>query len=343
MESQLHFVNTLNCPLTMEISGVHNSTNFEARKVDIDAFGGTILSKIPVQEYKGKVTIDSEKCKDFKGKTLEFKAESEKEKAYSYIIESMGSGVLRVRRDVTEEELEKSKEGNPKLKLILSGLKEELDLNATLFLEGEKGHKEYLNLRLNESKTFVTDPQKYKLTVIIPANETANRSQRFINVTSDLDPLLGGNYLLILKKDEGDNSLSSMSFTVTEPNSVHMLWLLPQYIVITIAEVMFSVTGLEFSFAQAPGSMKAVIQAAWLLTVAFGNLIVVFITEFVKLGSQSKEFFLFAGLMFVDMIVFAIMAYFYKPAKPCVDKHDDDDHQGFSDIALETRKKENVD
>lgn len=43
-------------------------------------------------------------------------------------------------------------------------------------------------------------------------------------------------------------------------------------------QVMFSVTGLEFSFTQAPESMKSVIQGCWLLTVAFGNLIVVIIT-----------------------------------------------------------------
>lgn len=67
--------------------------------------------------------------------------------------------------------------------------------------------------------------------------------------------------------------------TVTEPNSMHMLWLIPQYVVLTMGEVMFSVTGLEFAFTQAPVSMKSLLQAAWLLTVAFGNLIVVIIAE----------------------------------------------------------------
>ena len=30
---------------------------------------------------------------------------------------------------------------------------------------------------------------------------------------------------------------------------------------------------------QAPSSMKAVVQAAWLLTIAFGNLIVIIVAE----------------------------------------------------------------
>lgn len=44
-----------------------------------------------------------------------------------------------------------------------------------------------------------------------------------------------------------------------------------------MGEIMYSITGLEFSYSQAPVSMKSVMQACWLLTTAFGNLIVVII------------------------------------------------------------------
>ena len=36
---------------------------------------------------------------------------------------------------------------------------------------------------------------------------------------------------------------------------------------LTAGEILFSITGLEFAFTQAPASMKALLQAAWLLTV----------------------------------------------------------------------------
>ena len=68
---------------------------------------------------------------------------------------------------------------------------------------------------------------------------------------------------------------SSQLFTLSAPNSISILWLLPQYLVITLGEIMFSVTGLEFSYSQAPASLKSVVQAAWLLTVAFGNAIII--------------------------------------------------------------------
>ena len=63
---------------------------------------------------------------------------------------------------------------------------------------------------------------------------------------------------------------------VTSPNSMHMLWLLPQYFVLTAGEVLFSITSLSFSFTQAPETMKAVVQALYLLTNAIGNLIDLF-------------------------------------------------------------------
>lgn len=75
---------------------------------------------------------------------------------------------------------------------------------------------------------------------------------------------------------------------------------------------MFSVTGLEFSFTQAPESMKSVLQACWLLTVSFGNIIVIVIAEVKFFDSQASEFFLFTGLMAVDVIFFIALAMRYK-------------------------------
>lgn len=65
---------------------------------------------------------------------------------------------------------------------------------------------------------------------------------------------------------------------------VSMLWQLPQYFVLTCGEVMLSITGLEFAYSQAPASMKSVCQACWLLTVAFGNLLVMILNEIDPVG-----------------------------------------------------------
>lgn len=34
------------------------------------------------------------------------------------------------------------------------------------------------------------------------------------------------------------------------PNTVNILWQIPQYFLISVAEIMFGVAGLEFSFTQ---------------------------------------------------------------------------------------------
>lgn len=101
---------------------------------------------------------------------------------------------------------------------------------------------------------------------------------------------------------------------VTVPNTVHMFWLLPQYIVLTAGEVLFSITSLAFAFTQAPENMKSVVQALYLLTTAIGNLID-FVVAAVLSGvntKQSHEFLLFAFLMLLDMGVLAFMAIRYE-------------------------------
>ncbi|XP_060922936.1 solute carrier family 15 member 1-like [Limanda limanda] len=112
-----------------------------------------------------------------------------------------------------------------------------------------------------------------------------------------------------------DNIRSVMTIS---PNTIHMAWQIPQYFLITVGEVVFSVTGLEFSYSQAPSNMKSVLQAGWLLTVAVGNIIVLLVAELIKLPEKWAEYILFASLLLVVCVVFSIMAYFYTYTDPTV-------------------------
>ncbi|XP_063979049.1 peptide transporter family 1-like isoform X2 [Diachasmimorpha longicaudata] len=150
-----------------------------------------------------------------------------------------------------------------------------------------------------------------------------------VNVGS-IEIKLGGVYTLQIYVTA--NATKMGLTTITPPNSVHILWLIPQYIVITMGEVMFSVTGLEFAFTQAPVTMKSLLQAAWLMTVAFGNLIVVIIAEAKIFDRQALEFFLFAALMLVDISIFAVMAKFYK--YKTYNDHQQTDHPTNENIPL---------
>merc|ERR1711915_1038912 len=93
-----------------------------------------------------------------------------------------------------------------------------------------------------------------------------------------------------------------------------MFWLLPQYVVVTVGEILFSITSLEFAYSQAPPSMKSVLQSLYLMTTAVGNLITMAIIEiFSAFGlPQYIEFFTFAGLMTVFTLILALVSYTYE-------------------------------
>ncbi len=59
-----------------------------------------------------------------------------------------------------------------------------------------------------------------------------------------------------------------------EANQLSVFLQVPQYLAMASSKVLLSSVGLEFAYAQTPASMRPVQQAAWILTVATGNLIV---------------------------------------------------------------------
>ncbi|XP_035995264.1 solute carrier family 15 member 1 [Fundulus heteroclitus] len=146
----------------------------------------------------------------------------------------------------------------------------------------------------------------------------------------------GGSYTFFVPSTLkfGSNCQESITEIVNiKPNSVHMALQIPQYFLITAGEVMFSVTGLEFSYSQAPSNMKSVLQAGWLLTNAFGNFIVLIVAEIAKLPKQWTEYILFACLLVAVCIIFSIMASFYTYIDPTAIEaqfkkaHDTDDRE----------------
>jgi POT family proton-dependent oligopeptide transporter len=101
-----------------------------------------------------------------------------------------------------------------------------------------------------------------------------------------------------------------------------VLWQTAPYIILTIAEVLVSTTGLEFAFREAAPEMKSTIMGFWSLTVAFGNLLVTGITTLAGkiLGTGGghgvavtpKMFVFYAGLTFVVAILFSLVAARYR-------------------------------
>jgi POT family proton-dependent oligopeptide transporter len=93
---------------------------------------------------------------------------------------------------------------------------------------------------------------------------------------------------------------------------VPVLWQVIPYFIMTVGEVLVSITGLEFAYSQAPRAMKSTIMSFWLLCVTFGNLLVAFLAPLQKQVTQATFFWMFAGLMAVAATIFLVLARLYK-------------------------------
>jgi POT family proton-dependent oligopeptide transporter len=103
---------------------------------------------------------------------------------------------------------------------------------------------------------------------------------------------------------------------------ISVLWQTVPYIVLTTGEVLLSTTGLEFAFAESAPEMRSTIMSFWLLTVAFGNLVVTAITKLMGGGEShagsvtTSRFLLYAGLTAAVGVLFSLVAARYRYRHP---------------------------
>ena len=94
-------------------------------------------------------------------------------------------------------------------------------------------------------------------------------------------------------------------------------WQMPAYALLSAAEVMVSITALEFAYTQAPKNMKAVIMSLYLLSISAGNAFTALVHMFiankdgtVKLqGAAYYNFFAMLCIGCVAIYIFVARAY----------------------------------
>lgn len=152
-------------------------------------------------------------------------------------------------------------------------------------------------------------------------------------MTLGLYPLLG-RLATPLRRMAAGMFLAALSYVVVAALQARLdggaqlsiLWQTAPYIILTIAEVLISTTGLEFAFREAAPEMKSTIMGFWNLTVAIGNLLVSGITVVAarlfggpdghSVSVSPKMFLFYAGLTFLVAIAFSLIAtrYHYRDA-----------------------------
>lgn len=84
------------------------------------------------------------------------------------------------------------------------------------------------------------------------------------------------------------------------------------YFLLTLAEILVYLTGLEYAYAKAPASMKSTIMSLWLLTISLGNFLVSAINGNISKGgmlralSGSCYYLFFIALMMLVSVLFTI-------------------------------------
>jgi len=98
----------------------------------------------------------------------------------------------------------------------------------------------------------------------------------------------------------------------------NIAWQVVAYVVLTAAEVMVSITCLEFSYTQAPNSIKSIVMSLYLLSVSLGNLITAGVNAVIQNSDGTSKlpgatyYWFFTGLMLVAAVMFIAVALKYR-------------------------------
>jgi proton-dependent oligopeptide transporter, POT family len=101
-------------------------------------------------------------------------------------------------------------------------------------------------------------------------------------------------------------------------NMPNIAWQFLAYVILTAAEVMVSITSLEFAYTQAPKKMKSFIMGIYFLGVSLGNLFTSGVNYFIQNEDGTTKltnieyYWYFTGLMGATAVIFVIYAQFYK-------------------------------
>jgi dipeptide/tripeptide permease len=111
----------------------------------------------------------------------------------------------------------------------------------------------------------------------------------------------------------------SQSGAVERSSRPSIAWQLLAYVIITAAEVLVSITCLEFSYTQAPPQMKSFIMSLYLLSVSAGNVIVALVNRFTRDADGNSTlvgadyYWFFTKMMAVAAVVFIVVGLLYRP------------------------------
>ncbi len=108
--------------------------------------------------------------------------------------------------------------------------------------------------------------------------------------------------------------------------NLHIAWQGLAYLLLTTAEILISITALEFSYTQAPQRLKSFIMSLYLLSVALGNYFTAWINGWIdRQGAaaslEGPAYYLFyLKIIAGTTLVYFIVSRFYKETRRLQDE-----------------------
>ncbi|XP_021365386.1 solute carrier family 15 member 1-like isoform X1 [Mizuhopecten yessoensis] len=298
-QSGVTFINTFPCPVTLSSDIYSGDLSFTQESDYLRVLPGSHAISVTTNCTGNKAT-----------KNVTFDTSS----AYRIIIlKSAEKGNLEIFK--ADDQRNKPREGNSVISLLMS-MDSKTEVSVKLVphsytKEKLKPSPPGILFSVSSSRASVyreADPGLYNIWQLVKTTVNSSESWQMTNASVNVGT--GASYTILLYTNSSD-TVHTVIYSSVTANTVSLLWMVPQYVVITVGEILFSVSGLSFAYSEAPKSMKSVVQAAWLLTTAVGDLIVVIVAEAQLLPSQTAEFFFFAALMTFVSFVFMLMSLFY--------------------------------
>ncbi|XP_045536290.1 peptide transporter family 1-like [Papilio machaon] len=203
---------------------------------------------------------------------------------------------------IYEDNIEKSKSGFPMVRFLVTD-----DVKKPIEMYNMKSN----HIEVNMSTTNIdTRWEVFRSKYSIKVGEQ--------EILDNIQLESGGVYNIIIAKN-ATHYIANV-ILITEPNSITILLLIPQFIFLSIAEVMYAVTGSELAFREAPENMKAVVGSIWILMQAFGNILIIIFTRLLVNVQMQTQFIMYASLMFLSMVIFHYQSRNYKFAENVKDE-----------------------
>ncbi|MDO3644054.1 MAG: POT-type proton-dependent oligopeptide transporter [Mucilaginibacter sp.] len=101
--------------------------------------------------------------------------------------------------------------------------------------------------------------------------------------------------------------------SIESGNHPSIWWQVFAFVLLSAAEVLVSITGLEYAYTHSPKSMKSTMTGIWFLVVSFGNLITALVNSFIEgggwwarnlKGANYEWFFVTFIMVFVIVFLF---------------------------------------